>query len=124
MALIHNQVDYWDEELINFIDINPSLIEKYFLHKNTDRRESILNLKLEHIRTAYKFFKEKVFDPIILHKYYIEAMQEENLVSLYQIITQIFKLSKYSDFNSINVLYYSIRHFLNYLMKLIWQNFI
>ena len=86
MALIHNQVDYWDEELINF--------------------------------------KEKVFDPIILHKFYIEAMQEENLVSLYQIITQIFKLSKYSDFNSINVLYYSIRHFLNYLMKLIWQNFI
>jgi hypothetical protein len=65
-------------------------------------------LKVEHFRLALKIIKEKVYDAALLHKFYLECINDQNFVALYQILNQLLKLAQYLDFNPINVIFKNI----------------
>ena len=93
----------WEEDLINYTDIDPNLIDKFFFRQNIKNKESKTLIILDHCISANRIIHEKIYDAKLLQKLYSEGVAEHNLLSIYQILNQLLKMAKYKDFNPINV---------------------
>lgn len=101
--MIYNQGEIWDEEITNYYEIEPVLLNRYFLFEILTNKQSIVDYKIGYLKLANKLILNNVTDSKILSKIYLKTIKQDNSVSLYQILNQLIKLAIYEEFNPIHV---------------------